>query len=187
MFAAEYFGERLHLSETQRNLVSDGFVVLVTLIKLGGTDYIVKASGTLFVMSVIPITIFVLVGAKDLEPSTWIDTDTSEEAGGMSMNLLISYVIWTFSGFTALGSLAGETKNPGRSYPIVIAILLPFVRAPRPCPLLDQSHLKTLPNGLQFCSQTRLVEVRCPNHPAGPFSGVGVLLLPALGRVVVGL
>lgn len=51
--------------------------------------------------------------------------DTSTAAGGMDTSLLISWVIWLYSGFFNIGALAGEVQNPARSYKIAIVVLVP--------------------------------------------------------------
>eukprot|EP00041_Stephanoeca_diplocostata_P022984 m.557133 g.557133 ORF g.557133 m.557133 type:complete len:144 (-) comp22189_c2_seq3:453-884(-) len=43
----------------------------------------------------------------------------------MDTSLLISWVIWLYSGFFNIGALAGEVQNPARSYKIAIAVLVP--------------------------------------------------------------
>lgn len=133
VFAAEYFGERLDLSDTDRDLVGDLFVVVITVIKLCGTEYLVKASGFLFAVSMIPATIYMVYGAKDLNSQKWMDTNTTVSGNGASVEgmdeaMLLSWIVWLYSGFASLGALAGETVNPKRSYPIVIAVLVPLVR-----------------------------------------------------------
>lgn len=99
-------------------IVADIIVVCITLIKLGGTDYIVKVSGAMFAISMIPATVFIVYGAKDLEPKRFIDFEEGDE--GIETATLVTWVNWMYAGFLSLGSLAGEASNPAQAYPTVV-------------------------------------------------------------------
>eukprot|EP00041_Stephanoeca_diplocostata_P022980 m.557236 g.557236 ORF g.557236 m.557236 type:complete len:494 (-) comp22189_c2_seq19:333-1814(-) len=100
-------------------------VWIVTVVKLGGTDVFVNWSTTMGVVAVLPTIVFMGYGVTVAKPATWISTDESPEAGGMNQSLLISWVIWLYSGFFDIGTLAGEVKNPARSYKIALVVLIP--------------------------------------------------------------
>jgi amino acid transporter len=99
-----YSGDEL----TGEKIVACGIVAVITLIKLGGTDYIVKASTIFFFFSMTPAVIYMVYGSKDIHPESLISTDTSEEAGGFDPAKLLSWVTWLYCGFNSLGALAGE-------------------------------------------------------------------------------
>eukprot|EP00040_Diaphanoeca_grandis_P027243 m.154614 g.154614 ORF g.154614 m.154614 type:complete len:499 (+) comp30898_c0_seq1:235-1731(+) len=130
LLAAAYIAKQFDLAkitgdaELGKVIVAEGIIALITLIKLGGTDYIVKASGAFFVLSMLPTVLFTVYASKDMKPETWIDTDVSDPAG-FQVTLLVSWVTWLFCGFNSLGALAGEIKDPKKTYPIVMAILIP--------------------------------------------------------------
>lgn len=97
--------------ETTEKIVGCIIIALITLIKLGGTDYIVQASTIFFVMSMMPSTIFMVYGSKNLQWSALTGTDTSAEVGGFHAVTLFSWVSWLYCGFNSLGALAGEVSS----------------------------------------------------------------------------
>lgn len=96
--------------ETGEKLVACIIVGLITLIKLGGTDYIVKASSIFFFFSMTPAVIFMVYGSKDLKPSVLTDTTISDETGGLQPATLFSWISWLYCGYNSLGALAGEVS-----------------------------------------------------------------------------
>eukprot|EP00041_Stephanoeca_diplocostata_P011130 m.180609 g.180609 ORF g.180609 m.180609 type:complete len:581 (-) comp18426_c0_seq1:220-1962(-) len=129
--AAQYIGKRVDLKVFDGNeqngeaIVSMIIIGFVTLIKLAGTDWLVRASGAFFVLSILPTMIYMLYGAKELK---WDNlTVTAEGDQGLDISLLISWVLWLYAGFLSLGSLAGEVMTPSKTYPKVIALLIPVV------------------------------------------------------------
>ena len=54
-------------------------------------------------------------------------TDTDANGNGVDLALLLSWGLWLYSGFFSLGALAGEVKNPSRTFPLVIVIMMPLV------------------------------------------------------------
>jgi len=40
--------------------------------------------------------------------------------------LLISWMLWLYSGFFSLGSLAGEVENPKKTFPKLVSVLIPM-------------------------------------------------------------
>eukprot|EP00040_Diaphanoeca_grandis_P021267 m.113253 g.113253 ORF g.113253 m.113253 type:complete len:524 (-) comp28258_c0_seq1:51-1622(-) len=133
VLAAEYIGTRADLDplggdETVGKKVVALFLIgAITLVKLAGTDWMVRSTGIFFVGSLIPCLIFIFYGSKDIDPKTWTDIDVSEDAGGIDVSLMVSWVLWLSSGFFSLGCLAGEVHNPSRTYPLVIVIIIPLV------------------------------------------------------------
>eukprot|EP00035_Acanthoeca_spectabilis_P013931 m.262989 g.262989 ORF g.262989 m.262989 type:complete len:293 (-) comp16007_c0_seq18:3105-3983(-) len=116
---AAYVGNIQHLNlasfgedkETTEKIVGCIIIALITLIKLGGTDYIVQASTIFFVISMMPSTIFMVYGSKNLQWSALTGTDTSAEVGGFHAVTLFSWVSWLYCGFNSLGALAGEVSS----------------------------------------------------------------------------
>ena len=114
--------------QTGEKIVACIIVAFITAIKLGGTDYIVKASTIFFFFSMTPSVIFMVWGSKDINPEELINTDTGEDVGGYNAAQLFSWVTWLYCGFNSLGALAGEVSAISFSTP------LPPSAPPRPFP-----------------------------------------------------
>lgn len=86
-----------------------------------------RATELFFIVSLLPVLIYSFAGSKDIDFRELKESDTSEAAGGIDWSLLSSWVLWLYSGFFSLGSLAGEVREPQRNYPIVALGLVPLV------------------------------------------------------------
>ena len=65
-----------HRGEYGVQLFAEIIVWSVTLIKLMGTDCLVKWSGLMCILSIIPSVIFMVDGFKKVDPHTWVCTCT---------------------------------------------------------------------------------------------------------------
>ena len=54
--------------------------------------------------------------------------DDGNSCGGLNLSLLLSYVMWLYSGFISLGSLAGELEDPVSAYWTALLILVSGIR-----------------------------------------------------------
>lgn len=136
ILAAHYLSRRVDLSslrpegapiQTETRLVATALIGLITTVKLGGINCMVRMTEALVVIAIIPVLVFVGCGLSTLDGPALTNSDTSDEVGGYDPALLTSWVLWLYSGFFSLGSLAGEVDNPRRVYPIVTLSLIPTV------------------------------------------------------------
>jgi amino acid transporter len=137
VLAAHYLAKRVDLgalsvggsstTESTTRLIANMFIALVTLVKLGGTDCMVRSTKVLACVATVPVLIFIMAGVSKIDLPAVTSTDASDDAGGSDFALLTSWVLWLYSGFFFLGSLAGEVKDPQRVYPIVALTLVPVV------------------------------------------------------------
>eukprot|EP00048_Salpingoeca_helianthica_P000768 m.43866 g.43866 ORF g.43866 m.43866 type:complete len:541 (+) comp10840_c0_seq2:235-1857(+) len=124
--AAEWDMEATFGSEkTGVSIVALMIVIFVTTLKLLGTQVLVRFSTVLLVLSISPSLIYMIWGLAYLEPKTWVVTESPELETDYSM--LVSWLLWLYSGFFSLGSLAGEVDRPTYTFPRVIMILVPCV------------------------------------------------------------
>eukprot|EP00047_Mylnosiga_fluctuans_P008401 m.7106 g.7106 ORF g.7106 m.7106 type:complete len:548 (+) comp2165_c0_seq2:144-1787(+) len=126
-------------AETGVSLVALGIVWFVTGLKLLGTDVLVKFNTVLLVISIFPSLVYMLWGMAYLEPHTW----TISEGVETNWSLLISWLLWLYSGFFSLGSLAGEVDRPKYTFPRVIMVLVPVVIIFNVTPLAVSTSLDT--------------------------------------------
>ena len=70
-FDDDYYGELDCESETGKRVVAQLIIVLVTAIKLAGTDWMVRSQGLLFIGSLVPTAIFVLCKHRPAGQPRW--------------------------------------------------------------------------------------------------------------------
>lgn len=129
--------------------IAEGIVVSITLLKLLGNDVLLKFIEVATVVSLGPIVVFLVWGAATvrMRPERWAQwefpdlgsslSDAADgsigsagggpAAGDIQWKLLISWVIWLNSGFLAVGALAAGVADPRRSFPLLVATLVPFI------------------------------------------------------------
>ncbi|EGG17635.1 hypothetical protein DFA_08631 [Cavenderia fasciculata] len=101
-------------------------IVVVVLSNLWGAENVGIVSNVLAVILLAPFVIMVGMGIDKVNLgfifnaqggfSAWRDVD---------LGTLIATIVWSFSGFDAIGQLAGEVKNPAKNYPLgVITVLI---------------------------------------------------------------
>jgi amino acid transporter len=122
----QYIQALVPLTDFQRFFLILGLVVLVHSMK--PTSYQDVGSATvLFTIAVLaPYIIEPLVSFNDFNPSNLTETFAFKD---IDWNLFLNTILWNFSGWDALGCVAGEVKNPKRSYPVGISfgVLLVFL------------------------------------------------------------
>lgn len=107
-----------------------GFVCLANLIVLllnvAGLEAVGMWSFVLTFIIVTPFVLFFCFGAKYLSPEL-VFADKAAEYGEVDWSLLVSTLIWQYSGFDTVAALAEETKNPKRTFPIGLGITIVLV------------------------------------------------------------
>jgi amino acid transporter len=98
------------------------FVLFVGGVNLCGLNVVAASQAVAFVVAVFPCLAFTVLGLPRLRP-----TPLRSISGPTDGALLLSWSLWLYSGFSSLGSVAGEVAKPRRTYPVVVAILLPLV------------------------------------------------------------
>lgn len=139
--AATYLGDVVPLGAAgiderlAQGLIATGIVLFVTLIKLCGTNVLVSFSMLLLVLSLLPTFIYIFWGFTIEKPELWVRTEFLQPDSEPDWPLLVSWVLWLYAGFFSVGAVAGEVQNPKRTFPLVLAILLPVVFALNALPL----------------------------------------------------
>ena len=109
-----------------------GFVCLANLIviilNVLGLEAVGIWSFVLTFIIVTPFVLFFCFGAK-LMTADLVFADKAPEYGEVDWSLLVSTLIWQYSGFDTIAALAEETKNPKRTFPIGLGITIVLVTA----------------------------------------------------------
>eukprot|EP00049_Salpingoeca_infusionum_P006622 m.109287 g.109287 ORF g.109287 m.109287 type:complete len:567 (-) comp13372_c0_seq3:334-2034(-) len=131
VLAAEYVSDALpdHVamkgSTALIGSLSTAIVLLITCFKLMGTNVLVSLTSVILILSFIPTVIYVLWGVTVMEPKAWISADYPE--GNVAWSVMLAWVLWLYSGFLSVGSLAAEVVEPEKNIPRVSLVMIPFV------------------------------------------------------------
>jgi amino acid transporter len=125
--AARYLVHAVHVAPGERQAlleatVSVVIVAFVCFLNLLGLSVVAWTQAIAFALSLVPCLLFSGIGLGDIR----LD-HLSSSSGATDYTLLLSWAIWLYSGFSSLGAMAGEVEHPRRTYPAVVALLLPLV------------------------------------------------------------
>lgn len=98
----------------QRSLTAMVFVFLISLVKLGGMEIIVKLSTVMSILSLLPCVIWICASIGDLDFGAIFRMGGQQET---NWPLLFSFILWLNIGWIGLGALAGQVSDPARIYP----------------------------------------------------------------------
>ena len=124
---SEYLRRCLRLTPTTEAVLELGMVVAVSAVSMLGLQWIERSQAVMFVVTMVPCLLFIGFGLPHLQPSHLLVFE-----GDVDWSLLLSWVLWLYSGVSSLGALAGDVAEPRTTYPRAIGVLLPLVIAP-PC------------------------------------------------------
>lgn len=90
-----------------------------------GLEALTRFQGIIFVITLLPCLAFIGAGLPSLDFAAFTRTNNAP----VDVSLLLSWVIWLYSGFSSLGTIAGECDKPHVTYVRTIGILFPLVIA----------------------------------------------------------
>jgi len=122
VLASHFISNQFKMPKALQSLVADIIIVSITMVKLTGTKAVVRLSSVISAVSFVPTVIYMLVGIPKLETKELV-----ERTGEVDWPLLLSWMLWLYSGFFSMGSLAGQVRDPQKTYVKVTGVLIPFV------------------------------------------------------------
>jgi amino acid transporter len=110
------------MAPLERWLIGVAVIASVTWLNIRGTR-LVGFSSTIFTLLVLaPFAVMVLLGAPQVDPSTWL-----ARTGKVEWGLLLSIVLWNTAGWDNAGCCAGEVEKPNQNYPRAMAATVVLV------------------------------------------------------------
>lgn len=100
--------------------------VIVILLNVSGLGIVGTWSFVITFMIIAPFAIFFCLGASSLRTDL-VFADKDPKYGPVDFNLLVSTLIWQYSGWDTVAALAEETKNPKKTFPLGLGITLLMV------------------------------------------------------------
>jgi amino acid transporter len=127
--ALGYIQSKWGISDNWKWLLGIGFVAFFTFINIRGLDLTGKALTVIQVIVMVPFVLLVIYGfAKGTgnPVSPFLPPHTSIFA---ATNLGLAIMMWMYSGYESMSTLAAEVENPQRLIPRAIMIAVPIVIA----------------------------------------------------------
>jgi amino acid transporter len=125
--ALGYVQTKLDLTDLQRWLVGAAIVAVFTFINIRGLDLTGKALTVIQVIVLVPFLALVVLGVArgDGSPaSPFLPTGLNVWE---SLGLGLAIMMWMYSGYESMSTLAGEVENPQRLIPRAVLIAVPLV------------------------------------------------------------
>ena len=96
---------------------------IILMINISGLRTVGVVSFVLSIIIIVPFILFFCFGAPKMTPSK-VFAEKPKEYGPVKWSLLVSTLIWQYSGFDTVTALSEETKDPKRTYPIAFSITI---------------------------------------------------------------
>jgi amino acid transporter len=103
--------------------------VIVILLNVSGLEVVGLYSFILTFIIISPFVLFFGFGAQDIRSDLVFAEKDVEMYGEVDWFLLLSTLIWQYSGWDTVAALAEETKNPNRTFPIGMGVTVVLVTA----------------------------------------------------------
>ena len=100
--------------------------IIVLVINISGLETVGAVSFALTIVIIAPFILFFCFGASEMTSSK-VFADKPKEYGSVDWSLMLSTLIWQYSGFDTVSALSEETKNPKRTFPIALSITIVIV------------------------------------------------------------
>ncbi len=125
--ALGYVQTKLDLSDFERWLIGAAVVALFTFINIRGLDLTGKALTVIQVVVLVPFLALVVLGVTRGEgapASPFLPTGLSLWE---SLGLGLAIMMWMYSGYESMSTLAGEVEDPQRLIPRAVMLAVPLV------------------------------------------------------------
>ncbi|HSL96762.1 MAG TPA: APC family permease [Thermoleophilia bacterium] len=125
--ALGYVQTKLDLTDFQRWLIGAAIVALFTFINIRGLDLTGRALTVIQVIVLVPFLALVVLGVARGEGSAASPFLPTGLNVWESLGLGLAIMMWMYSGYESMSTLAGEVENPQRLIPRAVMIAVPLV------------------------------------------------------------
>eukprot|EP01104_Vermistella_antarctica_P007930 TRINITY_DN1967_c1_g1_i3.p1 TRINITY_DN1967_c1_g1~~TRINITY_DN1967_c1_g1_i3.p1 ORF type:complete len:517 (+),score=23.83 TRINITY_DN1967_c1_g1_i3:310-1860(+) len=108
-------------SEEWRLAIKLSMIIAITVVNIIGIDGVFWTSCVMCVIVTGPFFVELFIELPRLNPQDWVGVPAIDT---IDWGLYLSTLLWSFTGWDSMGTMAGEVDNPGRTYPIGVAIAL---------------------------------------------------------------
>jgi amino acid transporter len=121
---ADYLGYLVggEIPRTVRALIQIVVVISTLCINVVGMDMVGSASILFSIIITSPFILLVILGLPSVDSQLWLQGPPQES--GVQWGTFLAIVLWNTSGWDSIGCIAGEVKDPERTYPLAMLIAL---------------------------------------------------------------
>jgi amino acid transporter len=103
------------------------FIWLLALLNMAGSSFVGNSAKLFLVLVLLPFVLVVVLGVFRMErnPFEPFTVDGTSAAAAFGAGLFI--IMWNYSGWDGLSTVAGDIDNPKRTYPRALAITIPMI------------------------------------------------------------
>ena len=125
--ALDYLQNYYDFSGTTRALIGVGIVAVFTFINIRGLDLTGWALTVIQVVVMVPLLIFTVYGIVKGAGNSFSPLLPQGESFMTSLNLGLAIMMWMYSGWESMSTLAGEIENPQKIIPKALMFGTPLV------------------------------------------------------------
>ncbi len=160
----QYLQQLEDITQGEKLAIIIAIVILVYVLNILSLQ-VVGGTSVLFIIAVLaPYVLEPFLSFKRFDPS-----NLSAVVNRVDYRLFLNTILWNFAGWDSLGCVAGEVKNPSRSYPLGISIAVVLVALNYIVPVLVASMLDN----------------NWDNYEEGYFITIGSQIYPWLGNWIL--
>jgi amino acid transporter len=107
-------------------LVAFALIAFITWINILGIQMVGKAATIFELFIFIPVIAMVVIGLSKWHHNPFVPLAPPHQPFFQAFGVGLALVIWGYSGYEQVSSVAGEVENPRRSYPLALAVVIPL-------------------------------------------------------------
>src|SRR3984885_4453206 len=107
-------------------LVSFALIAFITWLNIRGIQMVGKAATAFELFIFIPVLVMIVVSIARWNHNPFVPLVPPNQPFSKVFGVGLALVIWAYSGYEQLSSVAEEVDNPRRSYPRALAIVVPL-------------------------------------------------------------
>ena len=124
---SDYLGFYIpHLTGWKHYVVSLLVVALITWINVRGIDSVGKFATGLEIFILLPVLVLVVIGFSKWQHNPFVPITPPHQPLFSVFGAGLAIGLWLYSGYEQCSTVAEEVENPGRSYPLALAIVVPM-------------------------------------------------------------
>ncbi len=107
-------------------LVSVALIAFITWINIRGIQMVGKASTIFEIFIFIPVLIMIVLGLARWHHNPFVPLMPPNQPFSNIFGVGLALVVWSYSGYEQLSTVAEEVENPQRTYPLALALVVPL-------------------------------------------------------------